>query len=232
MRAGIRELAGEYLGTALLLYVIVGSGIAVERLSSDGAVQLAVHGIAVGAGLGAIIAFLAPVSGAHFNPSVTIGLIMTDDFDRRSGVPYAVAQIAGAITGVIVANVTFDEGIVELSETARSGIGQPVAEFVATFVLVLLIIGLVRSGRTAMVPAAVGAWVTAIIIATASTGFANPAVTVARMFTDTFTGIEPASAPAFLLAQIAAAFAAGAGALFLFPATTTDEPTELRKDTR
>ena len=231
MRSGARELAGEFLGTALLLYVIVGSGIAVERLSTDGAVQLAVHGIAVGAGLGAIIAFLAPVSGAHFNPSVTIGLIMTDDFDRRSGVPYAVAQIAGAITGAIVANATFGEGIVELSETARSGIGQPVAEFVATFVLVLLIVGLVRSGRASMVPAAVGAWVTAIIIATASTGFANPAVTVARMFTDTFTGIEPASAPAFLLAQIAAAsFAAGAVALLLLP-TTVDDPTESRKDT-
>ncbi len=186
--------------------------------------QLGFHAIAVGAGLGAIIAFLAPVSGAHFNPSVTVGLTITRDFDRRSALPYVAAQIVGAVAGVVIANLTFGESAIALSETARGGVGQPVAEFVATFVLVLLIIGLVRTERTSMVPAAVGAWVTAIIIATASTGFANPAVTLARMLTDTFTGIAPASAPAFLVAQVVAAFAAGACALLMFPTVSNTQP--------
>lgn len=217
MRASARELTGEALGTALLLYVIVGSGIAVERLSADGAVQLAVHAIAVGVGLGALIAFLAPISGAHFNPAVTIGMTVTNDFDRSSAAPYATAQIGGALVGVILANLTFSEVALGLSQTPREGLGRPVAEFIATYVLVLMIIALVRSNRTSMIPAAVGAWVTTIVIGTASTGFANPAVTVARMFTDTYTGIEPGSAPAFLLAQLTAAIAAGATALLLYP---------------
>lgn len=217
MRVSARELGGEALGTALLLYLIVGSGIAIERLSTDGAVELAVHALAVGVGLGALIAFLMPVSGAHFNPAVTIGLTISDDFDRSSVVPYAAAQVVGAIGGVVIANLTFAEPALELSGTARDGIGRPVAEFLATFVLVLLIVSLVRSGRSVMIPAAVGAWVTAIVIATVSTGFANPAVTVARMLTDTWTGIEPASVPTFLLAQLAAAGVAGATALFMYP---------------
>ena len=217
MRASARELTGEALGTALLLYVIVGSGIAVERLSTDGAVQLAVHAIAVGVGLGALIAFLGPVSGAHFNPAVTIGMTITNDFDRSSSVPYAIAQVSGALVGVVLANLTFSEAALGLSQTSRDGLGRPAAEFIATYVLALMIIALVRSNRTTMIPAAVGAWVTTIVIATASTGFANPAVTFARMFTDTYTGIQPGSAPAFLLAQLTAAIAAGATALLLYP---------------
>jgi glycerol uptake facilitator-like aquaporin len=201
----------------MLLYLIVGSGIVVERLSADGAVELAVHAIAVGAGLAAVIAFLAPVSGAHLNPAVTVGLVVSDDFERSPAVPYVVSQLAGAFAGVMLANATFGESVVALSGTARSGLGRPVAEFVATFILVLLIVGLLRTDRTSMIPAAVGAWVAAIVIATVSTGFANPAVTVARMLTDTFAGIQPASAPAFVAMQLVAALVAGATALVLFP---------------
>lgn len=220
MQADARQLTGELLGTALLLYVIVGSGIAVERLSTDGAVQLAVHGIAVGAGLGALIAFLAPVSGAHFNPSVSIGLAIAREFPRASVLPYTLAQIIGAVAGVVLANLSFSEPGIAISTTDRSGAGLLLSEFVATFVLVVLILGLVRSGRLTMIPAAVGAWVTTIIIATASTGFANPAVTLARMLSDTFTGIDPVSVPGFLVVQLVAAVAAGAAALFLFPSRT------------
>ena len=220
MQADARRLTGELLGTALLLYVIVGSGIAVERLSTDGAIQLAVHGIAVGAGLGALIAFLGPVSGAHFNPSVSIGLAITRDFSRGAVTPYILAQLLGAATGVILANLSFSEPGAEMSTTVRAGSGLLLAEFVATFVLVLLIVGLVRSGRPTMIPAAGGAGVATIIIATASTGFANPAVTVARMLTDTFTGIDPASVAGFLSAQLVAALAAGVGALWLFPSSS------------
>lgn len=222
MSVSAKELGGEALGTALLLYLIVGSGIAVERLSSDGAVQLAVHAIAVGAGLGAVIAFLMPVSGAHFNPSVSIGLVLGDELDRSAVLPYIAAQFVGAVAGVVIANATFGEPAIGLAATARAGLGQPVAEFIATFVLVLLIVGLVRTDRIAMIPAAVGAWVMAIVVATVSTGFANPAVTVARMLTDTYAGIQPSSAVPFLVAQVMAAFAAGACALILFPSRSRE----------
>ena len=230
MRVSWRELGSEALGTAMLLYLIVGSGIVVERLSADGATQLFVHAAAVGAGLAAVIAFLAPVSGAHLNPAVTVGLVVSDDFDRAPAVPYVLAQLGGAFAGVMLANATFGESVVALSETTRSGLGRPVAEFVATFVLVLLILGLVRTNRTSMVPAAVGAWVAAIVIATVSTGFANPAVTAARMVTDTFSGIQPSSAPAFMAAQLVAAFAAGAVALMLYPTTTARTAPSTREE--
>ena len=219
-----RNLAAEFLGTALLLYVIVGSGIAVERLGQDGAGQLLAHAIAVGAGLAALIALLAPVSGAHFNPAVTLGFWLVRAIPGRGALAYVAAQVGGALVGVAVANATFGEGFLAVSETKRGGIGQPAAELIATFVLVLLILGLVRSGRSAFVAPAVGAWVTAIIIATVSTGFANPAVTLARVFTDTYTGITPASASVFLAAQFAGGALAAAVAVFLFPATDPASP--------
>lgn len=200
----MRSLAAEFLGTGLLLFVIVGSGIAVEGLSTDGAVQLLAHAVAVGAGLAALIAFLGPISGAHFNPAVTFGFWFSGSFPARSVGPYVGAQIAGAVLGVMVANASFGEAVVAVSDTPRGGAGPATAEFVATFVLVLLILGLVRSGRTTAVAPAVGAWVAAIIVATVSTGFANPAVTVARTVTDTYTGIAPASGLAFVAVQLIA----------------------------
>ena len=225
-----RQLGGEFLGTALLLFIVVGSGIAAERLSADGAVQLVVHAVAVGAGLGALISLFAPVSGAHFNPSVTLGLTWTGEAERSAAVPYVVVQLLGAFLGVVAANLTFGEAAIAISETDRTGFGQAGSEFVGTFVLVLLIIGLVRTGRTSMVPAAVGAWVAAIIIGTSSTGFANPAVTIARMFTDTYTGIAPASVPAFLAAQVLAAVTAGICGMLLFRTPVTTESAHQRKE--
>ena len=212
-----RSVIAEGLGTALLLWLIVGSGIMVERLGTDGALQLLAHGIAVGAGLAAIIVFLGPVSGAHFNPAVTLGFFVTRSIDVPTAALYVLAQVSGAFIGVAVANLTFGDPVYSVAETIRGGIGLPVAEFVATFVLVLLILGLVRVGNIAAVAPAVGAWVTAIIIASASTGFANPAVTISRAFTDTFTGIAPASVGWFLVAQFTAAFTAAAVATYLYP---------------
>lgn len=213
----MRALSAEFLGSSVLLFVVVGSGIAVERLSADGAVQLLAHGVAVGAGLAAIIAFLGPVSGAHFNPAVTIGFWLTRSFPSHAVAPYVAAQLAGALVGVAAANASFGADALTLSDASRAGSGTATAEFVATFVLVLLIVGLVRRGAIAAVPAAVGGWVAAIVIATVSTGFANPAVTVARTVTDTFTGIAPASAAVFVAAQLAAGVLAAPAATAFYP---------------
>ena len=217
-----KALAAEGLGTAMLVYLIVGSGIMVERLGTDGALQLLAHAVAVGAGLAALIAFLGPVSGAHFNPAVTLGFVATRSFDVPTAGLYAVTQVVGALVGVGLANLTFGDPVYSVAETVRGGFGMPVAEFVATFVLVLLILGLVRVGNTKAVAPAVGAWVAAIIVATASTGFANPAVTITRALTDTYSGIAPSSVGWFLVAQILAALAAAAAAGFLFP---SEQPT-------
>lgn len=213
-----RELLAEWLGTSLLLFIVVGSGIAVERLGADPAMQLFAHAVIVGAGLSALIAFLAPVSGAHFNPVVTIGFWRTGDVAGRRAGAYVVAQLAGGFAGVAAANATFGESWLSLASTVRTGFGRPAAELVGTFVLVLLILGLVRSGRSGAVAPAAGAWVAAIVLATVSTGFANPAVTAARVFTDTYTGIAPGGVPTFLFAQVAAGVLAATAAGILFPA--------------
>lgn len=198
----------EGLGTGLLLFVIVGSGIAAESLGTDRAVQLLAHALVVGLGLAVLIALFQATSGSHFNPSVTLGFWMTRQVRRRTALGYVVAQVLGGIAGVVVANVTFDLPALGVATTAREGLGQMAAEAIATFVLVLAILSLVRTGRAAIVPAAVGAWVAAIVFATSSTGFANPAVTIARTLTDSYTGIAPASVAGFLAAQLLAGLAA------------------------
>lgn len=215
----------EGLGTALLLYVIVGSGIAAETLSSDGAVQLLAHALVVGIALGALIDMFQRVSGSHFNPSVTLAFWRSGEIERGDTVAYISAQVIGGAAGVILANVTFDLPAVVVSSTIRSGMGQVIAEFVATVVLVVLILSLVRSGRSKHVPAAVGAWVAAVVFATSSTGFANPAVTAARMLTDSFTGIAPVSAVGFLAAQLLAGFGAVPVAKAFHPEPVLDSPT-------
>lgn len=217
-----RELVGESLGTALLLYVIVGSGIAAQSLSQDAGVQLFAHAIAVGAGLAVIILMFASVSGSHFNPAVTLAFWMSGDIDSGGAVRYMVAQLVGAVAGVGVANFTFGQDVFAISSTTREGAGLVVSELIGTFVLVLVILALVRLGRSGLVPAAVGAWVAAIVFATASTGFANPAVTVSRMLTDTYTGIAPSSVPWFVVAQLAAAAAAVPVARSLYPQTQSE----------
>lgn len=213
---GRRSLA-EGLGTALLLVVVVGSGIAVERLGSDPISQLLAHALVVGLGLAALIALLLPVSGAHFNPAVTLGFWLRRQLPSVDAVAYVAAQLAGAAIGVVVANLTFSLAAMSVATTSRDGLGRPMAEGIATLGLVLVILGLIDAGRAPMIPAGVGAWVAAAIVATSSTGFANPAVTVGRVLTDTFTGIAPSSVPAYLAAQLAGAAAAVGIAAVLFP---------------
>lgn len=212
-----REVTAEALGTALLLYVVVGSGIAAETLGDDRAVQLLAHALVVGLGLGVIIAMLQTVSGSHFNPAVTVGFWRSGGVDPATGTRYVVAQLGGAVAGVVLAHVSFDTAALSISDNIRGGAGLVLAEAVATFVLVFVILALVRTGRSSLVPVAVGAWVAAIVFATSSTGFANPAVTIARVFTDSYTGIAPASVVGFLTAQLLAGFAAAPVASLLFP---------------
>lgn len=195
-----RALVAEFLGTALLLSAVVGSGIVT---STDGAAsaQLFQHAVAVGLVLVVLILVLGPVSGAHFNPVVTLADWWFGGLPTGRAVRYAIAQVLGGIAGTIGTNAMFGETVVTLSANPRDGIGLVAAEVVATAGLVLVIFALVRSDRIATVPGAVGAWVGAAIYFTASACFANPAVTLARALTDTWTGIAPSSVPGFLLGQ-------------------------------
>lgn len=215
-------MLAEGLGTGLLLYVVVGSGIASQELTNDRGLQLFAHAIAVGLGLAALIAMLQAVSGAHFNPSVTLALWRIHAIDRAMAIRYFLAQGLGAVVGVATANWSFGEPAVALSSTRRDGAGLILAEGLATFVLVLVILALIRAGKTRSVPAAVGAWVAAAAFATSSTGFANPAVTVARAFTNTYAGIAPASVPGFLAAQLAAGLLAAITAVTLYPSSKVE----------
>lgn len=218
-------MVAEGVGTGLLLYVIVGSGIAAEQLGVDPAVQLLSHAVVVGLGLAALIAVFQTVSGSHFNPAVTIAFWRTTSLGGREGFGYIGAQLVGSVAGVALANFTFEIEILDISSNARTGIGLTVAEAVATFVLVLAILMLVRTGRHGAVPAVVGAWVAAIVFATSSTGFANPAVTIGRIFTDSYTGIAPASVAGFLIAQVIAGFAAASVAALLYRDSFENETT-------
>jgi glycerol uptake facilitator-like aquaporin len=203
-----RALAAEGLGTAFLLATVVGSGIMAERLSGgNGALALLGNTIPTGAILVVLILVFGPLSGAHFNPAVSLAFAVRGQFPWNAVAPTIVAQIAGAVLGAWAAHLMFDQPILQLSTTMRSGTGQWFAEAVATFGLVLTIFGCVA--RTpAATPYAVGLYITAAYWFTASTSFANPAVTIARALSDTFAGIAPASAPAFIAAQLAGALAA------------------------
>lgn len=212
-----RRLLAEGLGTGLLLFVIVGSGIAAENLGRDPAGQLLAHALAVGLGLTVLIGTMQTVSGSHFNPSVTLAFWRTGDLAGQTALLYMAVQVAAAIGGVIAANLTFQQGAVGVSTLGRNGAGLLGAEAIGTFVLVLVILSLVRTDRTAAIPAMVGAWVATIVFATSSTGFANPAVTIARMFTDSYTGIAPTSTLGFLGAQLAGAVLAAAASNILYP---------------
>lgn len=198
-----RPLAAEFLGTAGLLLAIVGSGIST---SSDGAAsaQLFQHAAVVGAALFALILTFGAISGAHFNPAVTAVDVWCRGMTARTGLAYAAAQVCGAVAGTIGANAMFGYPAVALSTTDRTGISGAASEIVATFGLLLVIFGVVRSGRTGAVPGAVGAWIAAAIYCTSSAAFANPAVTLARALTDTYTGIGITAVPGFVLAQTVA----------------------------
>lgn len=211
-----RKIAAEGVGTALLLYVIVGSGIAAERLGSDTAAQLMAHAVAVGLGLAVLITLFQTVSGSHFNPAVTLAFWRSGAITGRLAIGYGSAQLIGAVVGVAAANLSFGVRMLEASTTNRGGSGLILAEFVSTLILVLVILALIRTDRALAVPFAIGAWVAAIVFATSSTGFANPAVTVSRVLTDTYTGIAAASVPGFVVAQLAAGALSVPLAHFLF----------------
>ena len=213
---GARVLA-EGLGTAFLLAVVVGSGAMAEDLSRDVGVQLLANSVATALALAALILTFGPVSGAHLNPGVTLAEHVTGKLERGAVLPYVAAQLAGACLGTIVANLMFELPAVELSTKDRIGSGTFLAEVVATFGLLTVIFGVVRSGRLTAVPIAVGGYIGAAYWFTSSTSVANPAATLGRTLSDTFAGIRPASAPGFIAAQVLGAALAVAVARVLFP---------------
>lgn len=219
-----QKLAAECIGTAFLLATVVGSGIMAERLA-DGNIALALLGntIPTGAILVVLITILGPISGAHFNPAVTLAFRLQNAINSRDGLLYCAVQIAGGIAGVWAAHAMFDEVIIQFSETARTGPSQWFAELIATFGLVFTILMAVRVRPTA-VAMSVGLYITAAYWFTASTSFANPAVTVARAFSNTVSGIQPQDVIPFVAAQILGAIAACLIAKWLLePASTLAE---------
>ncbi len=197
-----RRLVAEAAGSALLLAAVVGSGIMGERLAGGNvAIALLANTLATGAALIALILAFGPISGAHFNPAVTLAGAVRRETSLRAAACYVTAQIAGAFIGVLAAHVMFEEALLAASTHDRSGLPQAVSELVATFGLVSVILGC-QARRPRAVPFAVGAWITAAYWFTASTSFANPAVTLARAATDSFTGIRPQDVPVFLAAQL------------------------------
>lgn len=222
-----RRLAAEALGTATLLATVVGSGIMAERLA-DGNVAIALLGnsLPTGAILVVLILMFGKLSGAHYNPAVTLAFLIRSDIAPLPAALYVVAQIAGGLAGALAAHAMFELPLVQVAETARTGPAQWFSEWVATFGLVATILATVRF-RPEAVAYAVGLFITAGYWFTASTSFANPAVTIARSFTDTFSGIAPAHAPAFILAQlVGAASAALAFAWLLRPTSTLEAAAE------
>jgi glycerol uptake facilitator-like aquaporin len=203
-----RRLAAEALGTGLLLAAIVGSGIMGEKLAGGNvAIALLANTAATGAMLVTLIFTFGPISGAHFNPAVTLAIASQRGIGWGDVPVYVLAQVLGALLGVGAAHLMFGEAVFQVSEHARDGGAQLFSEFVATFGLLCVIWGCTRL-RSEAVPVAVGLYITGAYWFTASTSFANPAVTLARAFTDTFSGIRPIDAPGFILAQIFGAFTA------------------------
>jgi len=223
-RSLARKATAEAIGSAFLVAIVVGSGIYAQRLSPhDVGLQLLENSTATGAGLVALILAFGPVSGAHFNPVVTLADRLLGGISAAAAAVYVVAQIVGACAGAIVANLMFDLDAVNLSTHTRSSGGLWIGEFVATIGLLLVIFGIVRSGRSAVAPFAVGGYIAAAYWFTSSTSFANPAVTIARMLSNTFAGIRPSSVPAFVAVQIVAALCAVLLVKFLHPGIGGDD---------
>jgi glycerol uptake facilitator-like aquaporin len=226
-----RALLAEFVGTALLVTVVVGSGIAAAQLSpGDVGIQLLENSIATAFGLGVLILLFGPVSGGHFNPVVSLadwllGRRTKAGLSGGSVVMYTAVQIAGGILGAALANVMFDRAALELATKDRFTTGHLIGEVVATAGLIALIFALARTGRAALSAAAVGAYIGAAYWFTSSTSFANPAVTVGRMFSDTFAGIAPGSVLPFITAQIVGGLIGLALVVALYPdaAETADQ---------
>jgi glycerol uptake facilitator-like aquaporin len=198
----MRKLLAEYLGTTLLVAIVVGSGIMATDLTQDVGLQLLINTIATVFGLAVLILILAPISGAHFNPVVTLIDLIQGKSSFIQFLQYAVVQIAGAITGAFLANAMFDQVIIQTATKIRSGSHLYLAEIVATAGLILVINLLVNQKNLSVIPAAVAAWIGSAYFFTSSTSFANPAVTIGRTFSDSFAGIAPECAPKFIAAQI------------------------------
>ena len=212
-----RNLMAEALGSFFLFATVIGSGIMAEQLSGGNiAVALLGNTLATGAMLFVLITMLGPISGAHFNPAVTLVMVLRGDLRRTALAAYIPAQLAGGILGVWAAHLMFGLPIIQFSEHSRTGIGQWAGEFIATFGLVLTILGTVRM-RPAAVPSSVALYITAAYWFTSSTSFANPAITIARSLSNTFAGIAPADVSGFVLAQLAGSLAAAGAARWLFP---------------
>ncbi|MDY7101280.1 MAG: MIP/aquaporin family protein [Actinomycetota bacterium] len=199
-----RKLAAEFVGTAFLLAAVIGSGIMAANLTDDVGLQLLQNAFATAGVLTALILAFGPASGAHFNPAVTLADRIFGGIDTPTAVAYVAAQVSGGIVGVMAANIMFDLPVVEWSTTDRSAGHLVFAEAIATFGLLAVIFGVVRSGKPVLAAFSVGGYIAGAYYFTSSTSFANPAVTIARMFSDTFAGIEPASVLPFIAAQIVA----------------------------
>ncbi len=218
-----RQLVAELLGSALLVTVVVGSGIAAQRLSpGDVGLQLLENSTATFLGLTVLILMFGPISGGHFNPVVSaadwlLGRRSGTGLTGREALAYIAVQVPGGIAGAVLANLMFDVSVTDLATTERSGAHLFLGEVVATAGLVALIFALVRTGREALAAPAVGAYIGAAYWFTSSTSFANPAVTVGRVFSDTFAGIDPASVPWFVLAQVVGGAVAVVLVRYLYP---------------
>lgn len=194
----------EFIGTAVLLMIVIGSGIQAQELTADNALRLLANSIATGLGLAILILKFGPISGAHFNPVVTIISLTQKRITLKKSMMYIIAQIIGAIIGVMTANIIFDKDVISISSTTRNSTGLVVSEIIATIGLLIAIFGLQRMQKDKLVAPAVGAYITAAYWVTSSTSFANPAVTIARVFSNTFAGISPSSVLPFIAAQLIA----------------------------
>jgi glycerol uptake facilitator-like aquaporin len=197
-----KALFAEFLGTALLVTAIVGSGIMGSNLSGDLLVALIANALSTALALGLLILTLGPVSGAHFNPVVSMALAINQRFKAPRVAPYLAAQFAGAISGAILANVMFGAAAIQVSSKGMASEGTAIGEVVATAGLVFIILNLIQTKRTELIAVAVPAWIGSAYFFTSSTSFANPAVTVGRIFTDSFAGIGAQSVPSFVIAQL------------------------------
>jgi arsenate reductase len=217
-----RQALAEFLGSAGLVTVVIGSGIAAQRLSPDDVgLQLLENALVTGAGLVALILAFGPVSGGHFNPVVTLADRFFGGVTNRQVAVYLPAQLAGGVVGAVVANLMFELPAVQLATTDRSSAGLWLSEAVATFGLVVLIFALVRAGRAALAPFAVGAYIAAAYWWSSSTSFANPMIDLARTLSDTFAGIAPSSVPMFLLMQVVGGAVGVAVVAVLYPSIAT-----------
>src|SRR5271165_6846305 len=223
-----RRLFAEYLGSAFLAALVIGSGIAAQHLSpSDVGLELFENAAATGAGLFAIILMFGPVSGGHFNPVVSFVDASFGGMSWREAIAYAPAQIAGCITGAIVANAMFAQSLVTISTKHRASGAHLIAEVVATLGLMLVIFSLTRTKRGSTAPAAVGAYIAAAYFFTSSTSFANPAISIGRIFSNTFAGIAPSSVPPYIAAQLIGGLAAIVLLRVLYPHVTPEEASQV-----